>query len=636
MKVKFVLGILLACLALAGSLAAQPPQAPVFYARADLLVTIEETYELDFGSKSVITLMSASPLPGFTLDRFVVVFEGGAPQGVQPLKYDKKSERMGVLESVLSYSGEVSLGSNGYNGTCKVRALTVMRRTTWYPLGDSIEVDTSEFAGTGLEDVTLKITLDNYAPYAVKQVLGPQGEDLLDIKNQEALGAGVVKVDPKHVEIRVSRVGFGKYIVKVERSDAYVLPSAMLVVEEDFIEQTVPAKGSKTLTLKAKSGWRPLGWIIVAYSVAPGPLDSSYVQVEGNLANFVVERKDEFEVRGASLLIPPLLLHYWIRAYLVYGSTVKVSNPGKHDVQLLAIPVYFREAGTWTSKGVEITVSQKDLGTAYAAFLVVQVPALARIKSVTLPSGVTISDFENYTAGWEGEWRTMVLEDHEVSVQVKNGAKIEEGVYTIAVEWSPLRIRPVDAKKRAVVGAEVTVEGPFKTSGVTSVDGVAAVKVYAPGVYRVAVKYKGSTVGEVVLGTLMEQEITIPCSLYDLKANVKTALGSPIAGAQVTVSGQSGYTQSLETDDNGRALFTQLPAGTYTLKAEYKGVSAQQTVNLSADAVLDVNLGILFELPLLGPVTVTTAAAVGAASALVAGAAFSRSRRKEEAEIELE
>jgi hypothetical protein len=187
-----------------------------------------------------------------------------------------------------------------------------------------------------------------------------------------------------------------------------------------------------------------------------------------------------------------------------------------------------------------------------------------------------------------------------------------------------------------VVGAEVTVEGPFKTSGVTGVDGVAAVKVYAPGVYRVAVKYKGSTVGEVMLGTLMEQEITIPCALYDLQANVKTALGSPIAGAQVTVSGQSGYTQSLETDDNGRALFTQLPAGTYTLKAEYKGVSAQQTVNLSADAVLDVNLGILFELPLLGPVTVTTAAAVGAASALVAGAAFSRSRRKEEAEIELE
>uniref|UniRef100_A0A7C4FEA0 Carboxypeptidase regulatory-like domain-containing protein n=1 Tax=Thermofilum pendens TaxID=2269 RepID=A0A7C4FEA0_THEPE len=636
MKVKLVLGFLLACLALTAVLAVPSLQVPAFYARADLLVTVEETYELDFSSKSVITLMSASPLPGFTLDRFVVIFEGGAPQGVQPLKYDKKSERMGVLESVLSYNGEVSLGSNGYNGTCKVRTLTVMRRTTWYPLSGSIEVDTSEFTGTGFKDVTLKITLDNYAPYAVKQVLGPEGENLLDIKSQEALGAGVVKVDPKHVEIKTSRIGFGKYTVKVERNDAYILPSAMLVIEEDFIEQTLPAKGSKTLALRAKAGWKPLGWIIVAYSVAPGPLDNNYVQVEGDLANFVAEKKDEFEVRGASLLIPPLLLHYWIRAYLVYGNTVKVTNLGKHDVQLLAIPVYFREAGTWTSKGVEITVSQKDLGAAYAAFLVVQVPVLARIKSVTLPSGITVTGFENYTASWDGEWRTIIVEDHEVAVQVKNGAKVDEGVYTIAVEWSPLRIKPVDAKSRAVAGAEVTVEGPLKISGVTGVDGVATVKIYAPGVYRVAVKYKGSTAGEIVLGTLMEQEITIPCALYDLQVNVKTALGSPVTGAQVTVSGQSGYTQSLETDDNGRVFFTQLPEGTYVVKAEYKGVSAQQTVSLSTDTVLDVNMGILFELPLLGPVTATTAAAVGVASALVAGAAFSRSKRKEEAEIELE
>lgn len=624
------------CLALASVLAAPAPQNPVFYARTDLLVTIEETYELDFGSKSVITLMSASPLPGFVLDKFVVVFEGGAPQGVQPLKYDKKSERMGVLESLLSYSGEVSLGSNGYNSTCRVRALTVMRRTTWHPLGSSIEVDTSEFAGTGLGNVLLRITLDNYAPYAIKQVLGPQGENLLDVRIQESLGAGVVKVDPKHTELVVSKIGFGKYTVKVEKSDAYVLPSAMLVIEEDFIEQTVPAKGSKTLTLRAKSGWKPLGWIVVAYSVAPGPLDNTYVQVEGDLVSFVTERKDETEVRGASLLIPPLLLHYWIRAYLVYGSTVKVVNPSKHDVQLLAIPVYFREAGVWTSKGVEIAVSQRDLVAAHTAFLVVQVPAIARIKSVTLPSGITVSGFGNYTASWDEGWRTIVVEEHEVAIQVKNGAKVEEGVYAVAIEWNPLRIKPVDTKNRAVVGAEVIIDGPFRASSVTGVDGVAIVSVYAPGVFRVAVNYKGSTVGEVLLGTLVEQEIVVPCSLYDLQVNVRTALGTPIPGAQVTVSGQTGYTQSLETDDGGRVLFTQLPAGTYSVRAEYKGVSAQQSVNLAADTELDVNLGILFELPLIGPVTITTAAAVGVASALVAGAAFTRGKRREEVEIELE
>lgn len=615
--------------------AAGEPKSSVFYARIDVLVTTEEVVEVDFGAKSDVTLVSAALLPGFTLERFIAVFEGGAPRGVVPVVYDKRSENMGVLTSLISYKGELKLSSSDYNGTCRVRLITVQRKTSWQAIKGDILIDVSEYKDAGLDNVVVRVAIDNYAPFAVKSVLDQQGNDLSNVESQESMGADAVKIDLKHVELKVSKTGFGKYTIKLQQNEVFVLPSAMLVIEDSYSEYTVAPRSTKALTLKGRLDWKPLGWIIVTYSVAPGPLKEHQVKVEGDIVDLTAERKDQIDVRGASLLIPPFLLHYWIKAYSVYGTTVKISNLGREDIHVLAIPVYYREAGTWTPRGLEVSVRAKDLGDAYSAFIVVQVPSLAKITSLTLPSGQVLEKLGNYTAGWGDEWRTLVLEDHEAAVQVKNGAQVDEGTYFFSIEWPTLLIRPVDSKRRPVVGAEVVVDGPVKITAVSEADGAAKVRPYAPGIYTVSINYKGAKVGEIAITTLTSTDFLIPCSLYDMQVNVKTALSSPVVGAIVTIESQGGFKQELETDDAGKVIFTQLPSGTYTIKAEYKRVSAQQTASLNSDVSVDINLWILFELPLIGPVTAATAAAAGVVTAIVAGAAFSRGKRKEIAEIDI-
>ncbi|MEM1630612.1 MAG: carboxypeptidase-like regulatory domain-containing protein [Thermofilum sp.] len=632
---RCVIAAALIVLALAPLLVnAEALKSPDFYARIDVLVTTEEIVEIDFGAKSDVLLVSATTLPGFTLERFVAVFEGGAPKGIVPVVYDKRSENMGVLASLVSYTGEIKLSSNGYNGTCKVRLITVQRKTSWQAIRGDITLDTSEYRGAGFDNVVVRVTIDNYAPYIVKDVLDQQGNSLFSVEFQKTVEASAVKFDLKHVELKVSKLGFGKYTVKLQRNEAFALPGAMLVIEDSYTEYTVAPKSTKALTLKNKLDWKPLGWIIVAYSVAPGPMREPQVKIEGDIVDLAAERRDQIDVRGASLLIPPFLLHYWIEAYTVYGATVKITNLGRDDIRIIAVPVYYREVGVWTPRGLEVSVSSRDLGDAYAAFIVVQVPSLARITSLTLPSGQVLERLGNYTSGWGSEWRSIVVEEHEAAVQVKNGAQVEEGTYFFSIEWPTLLVKPVDSKRRPVIGAEVVVEGPVKITAVSEADGAARVKPYAPGVYTVAINYRGAKVGEATLATLTGSELLIPCSLYDLQVNVKTALSSPVSGAVVSVESQGGFKQELETDDSGKVVFTQLPGGTYTVRAEYKGVSAQQTVNLNADASVDLNLWILFELPLIGPVTAATAAAAGAVTAVVAGAAFSR-RRREVAEIDI-
>ncbi len=605
---------------------------PVYYARIDYMLKTEEHVELDFGSKSVITLSSTAAPPGYVLESFVVVFDGKAPAQLVPVKYDKVSQSMGRLASIISYTGEVTIGANGFNGTVKARLITVFRRTVWVPLQDNITIDTSEFKDTGL-NVAVKVTIDNYAPYAVKSVVDPFGNELTSPSVQSNVPAGAFKADPKHVEIDASAIGFGKYTVVLSRGEEYKMPSSFLVIEDRFTETTIPAKTSKSYSLRSKTGWSPLGFIVVLYSVSPGPLSSNVV-VEGGLVDLAFERSEEFEVRGASLMIPPLLMHYWIKAFLVYGPSAKITNNEGHDVQAVIIPVYYREIGTWTPKGLIATVSKRDVADAYAAYIVVQVPSIATITSVIVPSGQKIEGVENYTSSWLSTWRTVVLEKNEAAVQVKNGDSIEEGDYVFTIVWKPIKMVFRDPKGNPVPGVQVSMSGPLSINAVSGADGVATLNVYAPGVYTVSARFKGATLAYFTIGTLMDTDFSIECKVYSLTVNAKNALGGPVTGAIVTVN-NGNYSQSLETDSSGSVVFTQLPRGTYTVTVQYKRVTATAKIALEGDQSIDINTGILFDLPLIGPVTATEVAAVSAATALTTALFFRPRREKDIAEIEV-
>ncbi|MEZ0345451.1 MAG: carboxypeptidase-like regulatory domain-containing protein [Infirmifilum sp.] len=604
----------------------------IFFARVDYLLRTEENVELDFGSKSVITLSSYAAPPGFVLDSFTVVFDGNVPSQLVPIMYDKVSKNMDVLTSVTSYGGEISIGSNGYNGTVKARVITVFRKTVWVPLQENITIDTGEFKDTGLK-LVVRVTIDNYAPYAVKSVIDPSGNELTNVDNQAILPPGAFKVDPKHVEIEASSIGFGKYTISFAVGDEQKLPNSFLVVEDRYTEITIPAKTTKNFMLKSKAGWNTLGFIVVLYSVTPGPL-SKNVKVQGGLVDLAFERAEQFEVRGASLLIPPLLMNYWIKAFLVYGSTATVVNGEGHDIQGIIIPVYYKEIGSWTPKGLIATISKKDVADAYAAYLVVQVPSIATITSITVPGGVKLEGVENYTSSWLGTWRSAVIERNEATVQVKNGDSIEEGDYIFAISWKPINIVFNDPKGNPVPGVQVSVTGPQNIGTVSGVDGKAVINVYTPGVYTVKATFKGVVVSAFTIGTLRDTDFNVECKVYKLTVNAKTAIGSPLGGASVTIT-NGNYTQTLETDSTGTAVFTQLPSDTYTVTVQYKRISTSTKVTLDGDKSIDVNTGILFDLPFIGPVTTVEVAAVSAAAA-VTSALFFRPRKEEDvAEIEI-
>lgn len=605
---------------------------PVFYARVDYLLKTDENVELDFGSKSVIRLSSYAAPPGFTLDSFTVVFEGKTPAQLVPIEYDKVSKNMDTLSSITSYTGEVTIGSNGYNGTVKARLITVFRKTIWIPLQENISIDTSEFKDTGLQ-VIVRVSIDNYAPYAINSVSDPYGNELTNLDVQAKIPAGSFKVDPKHVEIDASQIGQGKYTISFKAGEEYKLPNSFLVIEDRYMEVTIPAKTSKNYMLKGKAGWNTLGFIVVLYSVTPGPL-SNNAQVNGGLVDMAFERSEEFEVRGASLLIPPLLMSYWIKAFLVYGSSAIIVNNEPHDIQAIIIPIYYKEIGTWTPKGLIATISKKDLADAYSAYLVVQVPSIATITSITLPGGQKLEGVENYTMSWLGTWRSAVLENNEATIQVKNGDSVEEGDYLFAISWKPLRIVFTDPKGNPVPGVQVSMEGPQQVKTVSGVDGKATLNVYTPGVYTIKATFKGVTLASFTLGTLMDTDFNISCKVYKLTVNVKNALGNPISGAIVTIS-NGNFTQNLETDSSGSVTFEQLPTGTYTITAQYKRISSSIKVNLDGDKNVDINTGILFDLPFVGPVTAVEVAAVSAATAVTSALFFKPRKEEDVAEVDI-
>ncbi|RLE59278.1 MAG: hypothetical protein DRJ35_06130 [Thermoprotei archaeon] len=634
MRVLLVAGII-SLLILAFPIGAEPVTFnPKYFGKLEILVTVTENTEINFAGNDIVNLMSAAEPPGFQLKSFEVIFKEGMPSTIVPITYDSKSEDKGVVKALKSNSGEIKLATNGFNGTVKVKLVSVFVKNDWIELKEGdISVDTSAFADLGLENVTFRFSIDNYAPFAIKGLKSPDGEELLSLQAQEEIGAEVVRFDPKHVEVDVSALGFGKYTVEVVNGEEYIMPSAFLVSEEDFMNVTIPSKTVKTVVVRKKSGWKSLGAIVVLYTVTPGSL-SHNVKVEGGMVDYAFWRGEEFEIKGASLMIPPLEMSYWIKAYLVYGDTIKIINNEAHEIHGIIVPISIKEVGTWTKKGLFVKIDKGDLKDSKNAFIVVQLPASAKITSIVMPNGDTIEDISEATKVWMGSFRKIVIGENEAMIQVKNGNVVEDGQYIFEIEWQPLRLKLVDKNGNPVAGAEITVEGPIKVNDVSDETGTAEVELYAPGAYRISVDYKGARVAEAFIGTLLDREITLECTVYDLEVKVTTLLGTPVPNAVVSISNEGGYTQTLESDAEGLVKFAQLPGGEYTIQVKYKRVSAEKKVTITESTKEDLALNMLLELPGIGPLTATEVAAIGTAGVVTALAVRGLRGGKEDNEVE--
>ncbi len=618
---------------------AEPSKTAQYFGKVEIIVSTVQETEINFASSDIIDLLSAAEPPGFHLKEFKVVFEDGMPQGVAPVLFDKKEVENGVIKALISHSGEIKIAPSTFNGTVKAKLISVFVKSKWVALAENVPIDLSSLSGSGLENVTVKFSIDNYAPYAVKALITPDGKNLLSAEAQEEAGAEAIKFDPKHVEFDASAIGFGKYTLQLSAGEEYVLPSAFIVSEDRFENATIPAGATKTVFIKKKAGWKPLGAIVILYSVNPGKL-SARVSVEGAMVDLAYWKGEEFEVGGASLMIPPLGMSYWIKAYIVYGDTIKIRNAEPHEIHSIIVPVNIKEIGTWTSKGLMAKVDKKTLKDSVNAYIVVQLPQAATIKSIVLPDGSTISDVADAETNLMGFQRKIVMAAHEALIQVKGGGAEATGDYLFEIEWQPITVKLTDANGNPVVGATVTAEGPVKASAVTGADGTAKLEVYAPGIYHVTATFKGATVADFALGTLRDEPINIQCNVYDLTVTVTTKLGAPIEGAIVTISNEGGFTASAETGADGKAVFAQVPQGTYTVKAEYKGHKKTVKVEVNGNTNANVETDIIADLPWIGPVGVVELAATataGVATALaVAGVKHGRKEKGEVDEKELE
>lgn len=600
-----------------------------YYGKVEIIVTSTQETEINFASSDIIDLLSAAEPPGFHLKEFKVIFENGMPEGVAPVLYDKKIVENGAVRALISYSGEIKIAPSTFNGTVKAKLISVFVKDQWAELSHSVPIDLSALAGSGLENVTVKFTVDNYAPFAVKALKTPDGDNLLSPEAQEKVGADAVKFDPKHVEFDASKIGFGKYTVELAEGEEYSMPSAFIVAEENYMNITLQAGAQKTIIIRKKAGWRPLGAIVVLYSVTPGKL-SAKVSVEGNMVDLAYWKGEEFEVAGASLMMPPLGMSYWIKAYIVYGDTVKIINSESHEIHGIIVPVNIKQIGTWTEKGLIAKVDRKLLKDTLNAYIVVQLPSTATIKSLILPDGTTISDIADADVNIMGAQRKIVIASHEALIQVKGQGSEAAGDYLFEIEWKPIIVKLKDSNGNPVAGATVKAEGSVTASAVTDAAGVAKLKVYAPGVYSVEASFKGAKIADLAIGTLKDEPIEISCKVYNLEVEVTTKLNAPVDGAVVTITNSGGFTASAETGADGKAVFAQVPAGEYHIVAEYKGFKTENKVKVAGNTAAKITMDVIFELPVIGPVSVTALAATGTAGAATALAVIGKRRSKKE------
>jgi len=642
--VKRIVALILLLMSLAPLIAvkatAEEGGTPLYYARVDYMVTTEDSAEVMLRAGSIRTLSAPPEPPGYELYYMEVMFEDEAPPNVVPVTYDSLVEERGRIKSVISRGGDVSITCKNGNASLTVKVKAVYLKRVWVPIkGKAITIDVES---PGLpysdEDVSVKVTIENHAPYAIVGVKGPNGVNYLDSRKQELLNPDAIQLDPKHLVLDMSELPLGKYEILLDEGGENVLPSAFIAVHEAFYNDSVPAGGSRVYRVRAPKDWRSLGSIVILYSLGPARNSKSTAYIEAEAVDYAYFKDEIITIKGASFLIPPLNLRFWIKAYIAFGSSFRVVNPMNAPINVIYVPVHIKEAGDWTPEGVFIRVTEEDIGRFTMAYAVVQIPSYGRIVDVITPSGDSYGNYRSALKPWFSALRGVGVLEDEAYIQVKSEGTAEYGEYFFKIEWSPIVFKAVDSKGRPLIKATIDIRGPLNETLTTGVDGTASTKLYKPGLYDVKVIFRGVTVAEKKLGTIISKKIKIPCAVYDLTVRTVDIRGGPLVGTEVSLITLNGSTlATLETNDNGMAVFKQVPRGSYVIHALYKRIEKYDEVEVDRDKTIEVKLDVLFEIPLLNiPVSTLEAVAgtlsIGAVTLMAKMRGF---RRKEEGECDI-
>jgi len=570
------------------------PQLPVYYAEIKHILTLGEEGELVFSYGEAKEIIPPPPPDGYMLYYMEITFLKDLPETIAPLRYDKVIMEGGKIKSLITYNGSLKLATleEGTIIPSRIRSLYLKRE--WVRIGGEeisfyVEPPKEPFS---LSNLTVKITLDNNSPFFIKDIIGPDGTSIkeLDLEIPE-----VLKMDPKSAEFKAYVCGIGKYKLELGIDKRYKLSNKYLLIQSKLTNYTINPGSIKDIKIKKLKGWNILGSIIVIYSL----YNETDLRIESDVVDYLYSKTTSFKVSSPTFLVPPINLNLNVKVFIAYGEQLKISNPFNDILNIICIPLYFRDIGYWTPKGVVADISYDLLTDAINAYLIVQTPFYGKIIEVKTPSGKIYFKQAESLEEWENGLRSVGIRVDKAYVQVKYGKISEVGTYFFKIDWKPVIFELKDSKGRPLSNAKLTLRSFFSKTKYTNTEGRASFLIYYPGSFEIEITFKDVIVKRLKIGTLTSLNYVIKCPVYDLNVIITGRRGQILNNVKISLISLNGKILAINKTDNGVALFTQIPKGDYLIKAYYKRLSTVKVVNFRGSTYTTLVIDVLFELPYL-------------------------------------
>ena len=621
---KLLITLALATLALATTTVVIPPMAKL----EQIAYKVEETtLKIQGAGFATVAKPYVTPGEGYVYAGMKIEFLGAYPsiQVGADGQLSKTFDQNGFVSTV--YVGpdasKVTLVNTAKEPVeVKVRVTYTYVKASYIPLsGDAVvEVNVPDGKLAQGFNAMARLTIEPYAPFVVKGVERPDGTP-----------ATVYRVEPKVVEINTP----GKY--KITISQGAALPAAMLVKSLSKQTATVAAGGELAITgaeVGVPQGWKLLGYAVFAYTADANLIGKEVtgdIKIDGGLVDTVTDVNQNIIVRSVSYLVPPVWnFNIRYKIALVYGEQFKVSTTLPSTVNVIYIPLVYREAQVkWLPDRALVNVTDADVADGQWTAVVMQLPELAKIVSIRTPGNAMISNATDVRLVWGGGLRAVSIspDGRQAYIIAHLGDTKETGVYTFMISWKPMRIPVVDTKGRAVGDLSASAD---KFDASASV-GYVEVKVYKPEPFALDISYKGIPAAHVEVKSLVEKPQAVTLGIYTVKVVVVGALNQPIAQASVSLEG---FPASGKTDGAGSLVFQDVLEGTYKINVDVGGrVKVSETIEVRGDTEKIVKTPVV---AIVGGVPITTLDAIATAGGLsAAGLYFALTRRKESvAEVE--
>ncbi|MEM4423435.1 carboxypeptidase regulatory-like domain-containing protein [Pyrobaculum sp.] len=621
---KLLITLALATLALAATTVVIPPMAKL----EQIAYKVEETtLKIQGAGFATLAKPYVTPGEGYVYAGMRIEFLGAYPsiQVGADGQLSKTFDQNGFVSTV--YVGpdasKVTLVNTAKEAVeVKVRITYTYVKASYIPLsGDAVvEVNVPDGKLAQGFNAMARLTIEPYAPFVVKAVERPDGTP-----------ATVYRVEPKVVEINTP----GKYKITITQGAA--LPAAMLVKSLSKQTATVTAGGEFAVTgaeVGVPQGWKLLGYAVFAYTADANLIGKEVtgdIKIDGGLVDTITDVNQNIIVRSVSYLVPPVWnFNIRYKIALVYGEQFKVSTTLPSTVNVIYIPLVYREAQVkWLPDRALVNVTDVDVADGQWTAVVLQLPELAKIVSIRTPGNAMISNATDVRLVWGGGLRAVSIspDGRQAYIIAQLGDTKETGMYTFMINWKPMRIPVIDTKGRAVGDLSASAD---KFDASASV-GYVEVKVYKPEPFALDISYKGIPAAHVEVKSLVEKPQAVTLGIYTVKVVVVGALNQPIAQASVSLEG---FPASGKTDGAGSLVFQDVLEGTYKINVDIGGrVKVSEVIEVRGDTEKIVKTPVV---AIVGGVPITTLDAIATAGGLsAAGLYFALTRRKESvAEVE--